>query len=173
MLYLRCTKKLLKRMKGPDPLPEGDPGSSNKLGDWYANVKPQPFRGKSVVIFTNQKTLLTVFVAGYGNRSVLPEFLERTRRLFLRMGISEEAADAELREMNDICLQPTESRSTLGSMNDIARHIRANVEYKYPSPETTDWDREEDLFTEFIHHPLFKSPMNIVYPKDLVKEILG
>lgn len=59
-------------MKGPDPLPEGDPGSSNKLGDWYANVKPLTYKGKSVVIFLNQKTLLSVFVPGYGNRKVLP-----------------------------------------------------------------------------------------------------
>jgi len=172
MLYLRCTQKLLKRLKGPDPLPEDDPGSDNRLGDWYANVKPLPFRGKSVVIFTNQKTLLTVFVTGKGNRTVLPEFLERTARLLQRLDIPQAAIDAELEAMQEISLQPTASRSTLGSMNDIARHIRVNVEYKYPSFDTIDWDREEELFGNLIHHPLFKSPMNIIYPTDLVREIL-
>lgn len=159
-------------MKGPDTVPEDDPGSSNRLGDWYANVKPLPYRGKSVVIFTNQKTLLTVFVVGYGNRKVLPEFLDRTGRLLHRIGIPQKSVEAELKQMQDICLLPTASRSTLGSMNDIGYHIRAHAEIKYPSLEETDWDREEELFSEFIHSPLFESPMNLVYPKDLVREIL-
>ncbi|HKL15318.1 MAG TPA: hypothetical protein VJ915_06760 [Balneolaceae bacterium] len=70
-------------MKGPDPLPdpESEPTSDGRLGEWYANVKSLPFRGKSVVIFFNVNTYITIFVTGNGTRKMLPEFVDRTGRL--------------------------------------------------------------------------------------------
>ena len=161
-------------MKGTDPLADDntDPVSSNKLGDWYAHVKPLTYKGKSVVIFLNQKTLLSVFVPGYGNRKVLPEFLARTETLFRNLEIPEESIQQEMQEMQDICIQPTASRKTVGSLNRVSQDIRVHADVKYPTFDTVDWDQEAMVFTEKIHAPLYDSPMNLVYPKDLVREIL-
>ena len=124
-------------------------------------------------MLTNERTLLTVFVTGKGSRKMLPEFLERTERLLHRLGIPPKAIEAEQNEMQEIVLLPTASRRTLGNLTDIGHAIRHHVQVKYPSYEEIDWDREEMIFTERIYSSLYETPMNLVYPRDLVREILS
>jgi len=174
MLYLRCTQKLLKRMKGPDPLPEGDPGSDNRLGDWYANVKSLPFRGKSVVIFFNVNSFITIFVPGNGTRKMLPQFVDRTGRLLQRLGIPQPLIDEEMKAMQEIRLLKTDSRSILGSMNDVGHHIDATIDYhRIESADQIDWDRQELILTKNIYGAINPNKYKgLIYPKDLVREIL-
>ena len=162
-------------MKGPDSTLEEAPESTTRLGDWYANVKSLPFKGKSVVIFANQKTLLAVIIPGNGTRKMLPEFVERTGRLLERLEIPKSRIQEEVAAMQEICLLPTASRSTLGSMNDIANHIDAYVNYhRLTSADQFDWDRQEMILSEHIHGPFNKRPSEgIVHPRDLVRDVFA
>lgn len=158
-------------MKGPDP--EGEPASGGRLGEWYANVKSLPFRGKSVVIFFNVNTYITIFVTGNGTRKMLPEFVERTGRLLQRLDISQHLIDRELEAMQEIRLLKTESRSILGSMNDIGHHLDAHIYYdRIASADEIDWDRQERILTKNIYGALNKRMSEgVTYPRDLVKSL--
>jgi hypothetical protein len=162
-------------MRGPDTLPasENKPTPNGRLGEWYANVKSLPFRGKSVVIFFNVNSYITVLVPGFGTRKVLPEFVERTGRLLQRLNVPQHLIDQELEAMQDIRLLKTDSRSILGSMNDIAHHLDAYIYYdRIASADQIEWDRQERILTESIYGAINKRMSEGVnYPKDLVKRI--
>lgn len=162
-------------MKGPDTLPDSqnEPISDGRLGEWYANVKSLPFRGKWVVIFFNVNSYITVLVPGFGTRKVLPEFVERTERLLQRLEVPQHLIDQELEAMQDIRLLKTDSRSILGSMNDIAHHLDAYIYYdRIATFDDIEWDRQERILTESIYGAINKRMSEGVnYPKDLVKRI--
>jgi len=164
-------------MKGPDPLPDPDsePVSDGRLGEWYANVKSLPFRGKSVVIFFNVNTYLTILVPGQGSKSrkSLPEFVERTGRLLERLNVPQSLIDEEMAAMQEIRLLKTDSRSILGSMNDVRHHLDAFINHhRISSAEELDWDRQEMIMTERIYGAINKRPSGgAFYPKDLVERL--
>lgn len=158
-------------MKGPDS--EGEPASGGRLGEWYANVKSLPFRGKSVVIFFNVNTYITIFVTGNGTRKMLPEFVERTGLLLNRLDVPQHLIERELEVMQEIRLLKTESRSILGSMNDIGHHLDAHIYYdRIASADEIDWDRQERILTKNIYGALNKRMSEgVTYPRDLVKSL--
>ena len=162
-------------MKGPDDLPANtdDPKSDGRLGEWYANVNSLPFRGKSVGIFFNVNTYLTILVPGKGARKMLPEFVERTGHLLQRLDVPQHLIDAEMNAMQEIRLLRTNSRSILGSMNEIGHRLDAYINYdRISSADEIDWDRQERILTEHIFMTLIKrTPEGVTYPKDLVKQI--
>lgn len=164
-------------MKGPDPLPDPDsePVSGGRLGEWYANVKSLPFRGKSVVIFFNVNTYLTILVPGQGSKSrkSLPEFVERTGRLLERLNVPQSLIDEEMAAMQEIRLLKTDSRSILGSMNDIVHHLDAHIYYdRIAAADEIDWDRQERILTENIYGAINKRMSEgVTYPRDLVKKL--
>ena len=164
-------------MKGPDSLPdpESEPTSDGRLGEWYANVKSLPFRGKSVVIFFNVNTYLTILVQGQGSKSrkILPEFVERTGRLLQRLDVPQHLIDQEMDAMQEIRLLKTDSRSILGSMNDIGHHLDAYIYYdRIASADEIDWDRQELILTKNIYGAINKRRSEgVTYPKHLVKQL--
>lgn len=162
-------------MKGPDSLPDSEnkPSSDGRLGEWYANVKSLPFRGKSVGIFFNVNTYLTILVPGKGARKMLPEFVERTGRLLQRLGVPQPLIDEEVEAMQEIRLLKTDSRSILGSMNDIGHHLDAHIYYdRIATADEIDWDRQELILTKNIYGAINKRMSEgVVYPKDLVKKV--
>lgn len=165
----------MKQLKGPDTVTGSEEPlqSTNRLGDWYANVNPLPFRGRRVFVFLNQKTLLAVFVPGGGSsHELLTVFVERTGQLLRRLDIPEPKVQQELAAMEEIRLAPTQNKSTLGSLNDTGKAIGLYTGHKYPSFDHINWDREELIFTDRINWPLNPKPIkHIVYPKDLVREL--
>ena len=162
-------------MKGPDPLPdtETEPTLDGRLGEWYANVKSLPFRGKSVVIFFNVNTYITILLPGSGSRKMLPEFVERTGRLLQRLNVPQHLIDREMEAMQEIRLLKTDSRSILGSMNDIGRHLNGYVYHdRIASIDEMEWDRQERILTEHIYGAINKRMSEgVTYPKHLVKKI--
>ena len=162
-------------MKGPDDLPANvdEPKSDGRLGEWYANVNSLPFRGKSVGIFFNVNTYMTILVPGNGARKMLPEFVERTGRLLQRLDVPQHLIDAEMNAMHEIRLLSTDSRSILGSMNDIIRHLDAYIYYdRIPSADDIEWDRQEMILTKNIYGAINKRMTDgVTYPKDLVKQL--
>lgn len=124
MFTLRCTKKLLTRMKvKPDLQP---PPSTTKLGDWYADVLNMD--RERLVLCVSERTLLPVVVPAIGAGIDLNAKLARGLRETLEaLGAPKAAIDAEVNELLEVTIAKTASRVVLGSMNDfqfMVRHIR-------------------------------------------------
>jgi hypothetical protein len=128
MQLIRCTKKLQKEMglKKAD-LHEAKPTFSY-LGSWHANLIHIDRR--KCVLFVNDKTLFN-FIAPYVTRAQIRE-LDVLFREFLQSVLAEEAVSASTRqkisaEYTEVAYASSESKSVLGSMNDLAFHYRFHI----------------------------------------------
>lgn len=121
MLTIRCTRKLLKRLDVK--VPSEPMCSTNRLGDWYANLL---FTKRArLIICISERSLLPVFVEATDPFSFITRFQEAVRSVLQRMGVPSEVLDCEAREMGQIRIGTTTSRRVLGSLT-IWLHLPAS-----------------------------------------------
>ena len=124
VIVLRCTKRLLQASR-VQPMAE-PPAPATVLGEWYANVVSLPFRGRSLVVFVNSGTLLSVVAPGRVLGTTVPVFQQRLPALLHHLDVPQSLVEAVA--LSDVCFARTASRSVLGSMNDIALQIWVDAE---------------------------------------------
>lgn len=121
MLILKCTQKVAAELGvKPAELPQLSPESNETLlGDWFANM----FRlGHSkFLLFANAETLYSILVEYKKSELVdIGEFFRFNLEFSLfDEGFANNQIDRLLAEYADVTLAKTDSRSILGSMNDI------------------------------------------------------
>jgi hypothetical protein len=124
MLTLRCTQRLLSPMKAsPDPSP---PASTGRLGDWYAHYLI--VHRQHLVLAVSERTLLPVVLSAAPISTVIPRLVEAVGDVLGSLGIPGAEVELELKEMRDVIVGKTESRSVLGSINDFAWLLEAYLE---------------------------------------------
>jgi hypothetical protein len=124
MMTLRCTKKLLSRVPRA-PVASLQPPTT-ALGDWYADlliVKP-----RWLVLCVNEKSLLSVLIPARPLSSVVSRFRDAVDPRLRALGVSDAARTAELREMDELAIGPTESRSVVGSLIELRFLARLMLE---------------------------------------------
>jgi len=162
MVTIQCTRKLYKFLEIiPVDTPEPPTGT---LGDWYANLVPT-YAG-DLIIFVNERSLVTVAIPTWEAENLVPLFLVRVENLFRMIGVSQEFIDKEISHFNQIQFARTASRSVLGSMNDIAWHyqvISEKAEYV------------AHLSLSEAEYQLSQMPsgvLNFRFPSEVAKELL-
>lgn len=117
MTVLRCTVKLLKRLKQPARLPEPEP-QSNPLGEWYADLdfwRRQPF-----VVLLNAATGAVLVLPGNaaGLRVLHEKALLQFAMLCEHFALRGPGVDAELHGFDaGFAFGKTQDRSLLSSIN--------------------------------------------------------
>lgn len=114
MFNLRCTAKLLRRLKC-------DPGvsatSRTRLGDWYGNLF---YVGRQqYAMFTSERSLLTVVMPARDVDPVAERLGSALRQVLLKMGVDRALIDEEIAHMDGCAVTATANRSVLSSMNDF------------------------------------------------------
>jgi hypothetical protein len=126
MQLIRSTQKLLKELRVKPT--EGEP-EFGTIGDWHANLLR--FERRKCVIFTNSKTLYSIFIPGLKRPDFdrLDEIFRQSlfRRLRIE-GFSQLQIEQILEEYQTLQYAKTNNRSVLGSMNDLAFQIEAYIE---------------------------------------------
>ncbi|MEL7563231.1 hypothetical protein [Dehalogenimonas sp. 4OHTPN] len=106
-----------------------EPDQSPSLWDWHANLLR--IERKRWVLFTNDQTLYSFFVR-FGKRPLFPDFVELFRLgLFKNLmgeGLTEPLIDCALKDYRNVTIAKTNSRSVLGSMNDLAFQLKCSIE---------------------------------------------
>ena len=115
MLIVRGTKKLRDRMnKAPSASP--DDGSSTALGDWFATAlfwKPQ------AALLVNARTMIPVFTPLAPAGKLLDRAPEAIAEVLRAHGVPADAITAELNEMFEVRIAPTNDRQIVGVMNEF------------------------------------------------------
>jgi hypothetical protein len=124
MIILRCTQKLRKYL-GITPLDQPDPPSAT-LGNWYANLIPTA--AGDLIIFVNERTLLTVAIPAWESDRLLELFRLRVANLLGMIGLPQHIIDRERSHFDQIQFGKTASRSVLGSLNDFAWQYQSLAE---------------------------------------------
>jgi hypothetical protein len=117
MLIVRGTKKLRDRIK-TRPAEEGVV-STTALGDWFATAL---FWRPQVALLVNERTFVPVFMPLAPAATLLDRTPEAIATVLRRHGAAESVVAAELDAMSDNRIAPTNSRSVVGVMTDIAFH---------------------------------------------------
>jgi len=162
MVTLRCTRKLRRHLDiVPDESPEP---STGVLEDWYANLVPTV--AGDLIIFVNERSLLTVAVPEWEVENLVPLFRARVVNLLTMIGVSAEAAGRELSHLATVRFGRTASRSVIGSMNDMAWHYQVMADEGKGKEQLSLSEAEEEL----SRVPC--SPLGYRYPADVAKELL-
>ncbi len=125
MAIIRCTAKLLNELSvKPTDTQFQPPG----LCDWHANLLW--LERKKYVLFTNNQTLYSLLLH-WVKTPQLADFLERFRLGLFKSLMMEGFSDAQIVYLMSnhvqITIMKTNSRSVLGSMNDLAFQITSIV----------------------------------------------
>ena len=128
MQLIRCTAKLLKEMglKKTDLVDESPQFSF--LGQWHANLIY--INRRKCVIFVNDKILLNFIVADVSRAEIrkLDEMFESMFRCVLASeGFSKELVEKILAEYSEVKFGKSNSRSVLGSLNDLAFNYEYSI----------------------------------------------
>ncbi|MCW8944108.1 MAG: hypothetical protein OQL27_04980 [Sedimenticola sp.] len=126
-MIIRCTQKLIKELR----IKPTEIDALNPMTSWHANVLRIDRR--KCVLFIHDQSLFSVFVAGLKRSDfdrldeVFGQAMFRTLRLF----------DFDQRQVEQLLdwgrhnsYTKTNSRSVLGSMNDMALHLQHHIAYE-------------------------------------------
>ena len=163
MVILKCTKRLLSRLDESET--QRPPPSTNRLGDWYA--KPLETNAGELVIFANEKTLLSVAIPMSEVAQLKSIFRLRVYNLLRLLGIPMAQAELEIAAYNEVGLAKTTSRRVLGSLNEIG------YQYEWIAARGDEGgilhlSSAELELSRFLHGPL-----SYRYPVEVAAELLS
>jgi len=160
MGIIRCTAKLLTELKTK---PTNGPSQSSAWCDWHANLLR--IERKKWVLFTNNQTLYSFFLPSM-KKPILENFEEVFRlglfKSLMTEGFTEPQVEYMLREHQHIAIAKTNSRSILGSMNDLAFQIKSMI---YATGGLASADLSE------INRELNRIPMSAINYKVSIDEL--
>jgi len=120
MLVLRCTRKLLDRLR-VEPVPTDVP-STTLLGDWYANILM--IRPAHLVLLVNERSRLPVVLPAREIARLLHRIPDAVAEALSDLGIPDSAIERERAAMQVIHCAPTRNRSVVGAMTESAFQIQ-------------------------------------------------
>ena len=132
MLQIKCTGKVqtFLKLKPADMQPIAP--SDTLLGDWYVNLLLIDRR--KTLLFVNEKTASSFVLFGLKVRHI-PDihimFLTGLNGFLRLQGVPAGAADAILSSYQDVSFTKTDSKQSLGIMNDLAFHYEHSIWYEH------------------------------------------
>lgn len=172
MTVLRCTAKLLKRLKQPARPPEPEP-QANPLGEWYADL--DFWHRKPFVVMLNGATgaVLTLNGNAEGLRRLEERALLQFASICEHFGVHGAAVDAELQGFDaGFAFGKTGDRSLLGTLNE--RKVAAWMQFEHNGRSLAESAVRE--WTGLFKHPALgrntRHDMEYHRPVDLVRERL-
>src|SRR5262249_14596526 len=116
MVVLRCTRKLLVRLKHTGDIPSAE--SATRLGDWYGNVLR--IGRRQMLLFISERSRLPVIIPIREAKHLEVVFPEVVCDVLAAVGIGTKDIVDERSRMSDIAFGRTIDRSLLGTLNDFA-----------------------------------------------------
>jgi hypothetical protein len=116
MVVLRCTQKLLVRLKQVGDLPPVE--STTRLGDWYGNILR--IGRRQHLLFISERSRLPVVISIREAKQLGTVFPDAVCERLTIVGVAAgDIADERMR-MSELAFGRTRNRSLLGTLNDFA-----------------------------------------------------
>ncbi|MBI1944526.1 MAG: hypothetical protein HYS27_02450 [Deltaproteobacteria bacterium] len=157
MFTLRCTQKLLKRLKtAPSPSP---PAPTTVLGDWYAN---HVIVGRQhLVVCCSERTYLPVIVPARELASLPSRLTDALGTMLVALDVPEGALREELAAMSEVAIGKTASRVVVGVLTEYARMLGGGLRGGGGLTRESLWLAET---------PLFASTSRTVWPIEATRQ---
>ena len=131
MVVLRCTQKLLARLKQADNLPVVE--STTRLGDWHGNILQ--IGRRQHLLFISELSRLPVVIPIREGRRLVEVFPDAVCEVLANVGVASADIADERSRMSEIAFGRTRNRSLLGTLNDFAFMAQVGSARR-PEPET-------------------------------------
>ena len=157
MVVLRCTQKLLGRLKPVGDLPDVE--STTRLGDWYGNIL-RIGRSQRLLFISEQSRLPVVIPIREVKRlgTVFPDAV--CERLSI-VGVAATDIAHERMRMSELAFGRTRNRSLLGTLNDFAFMAQSG------NARRTEPESPEDLMHFLSQTPIL--PLDGASPIELTR----
>jgi len=155
MVVLRCTEKLLERLKQADDLPPVE--STTRLGDWYGNILRIGHR--QMLLFISERSRLPVILSIRDAKRLPTVFPDAVCEMLATVGVPAADIAAERLRMLDLAFGRTRNRSLLGTMNDFG--FMAN----FADGKRTEPEPPQELMRFLARTPIL--PLDGARPIDL------
>ena len=163
MIIIHCTQKAQKRLKMP--FTENLPETNSRLGNWYCNEFTH--NRSKYLLFTNERSLVSIVISAKSAKNTdgyLELFRQRFFKIMFNWEIPQPAIEHELNQIHEITFAKTQSRSVLGSMNDIVQCVS---HHSYATGNPPD---SPEAFTQLARMPMGALKYN--NPKEATLEAL-
>ncbi len=111
----------------------------------------------------NDRSILSVLVTAKDGATFPNRMRFGLARLLLRLGVAPDIVEAEVNEMGEVAIAPTNNRSILGCMRDATLAL----EYAAESGQSASLEELEMRLTRHIH-----GPTGYARPGELAVEVL-
>ena len=155
MIVLRCTLKLLARLKRVGDAPPVE--STTRLGDWYGNILW--IGRRQILLFISERSRLPVVIPIGASKRLESVFPDVVCEVLAKVGVTAGDVARERSQMSEIAFGPTRNRSLLGTLNDFA-HMA-----KYAHASRSEPESPEELMRFLAKTPIL--PLNGANPIDL------
>jgi hypothetical protein len=159
MVVLRCTQKLLARLKQADNLATVE--STTRLGDWYGNILQLGRRQH--LLFISERSRLSVVIPIREGKHLASVFPDAVCEVLAHVGVAAEDIADERSRMSEIAFGRTRNRSLLGTLNDFA-FMAQSVDARRTEPESP-----EELMRFLAQTPIL--PLDGASPIDLTRAV--
>jgi hypothetical protein len=161
MVILRCTLKLLVRLKQAGDLPAAE--STTRLGDWYGNIL-RIGRRQHLLFISERSRLPVVLPIGEVKRlgTMFPDAV--CERLAI-VGVAAADIADERERMSEIAFGRTRNRSLLGTLNDFAFMAQSG------NARRTEPESPKELMRFLSQTPIL--PLDGASPIDLTRAAFG
>ena len=155
MVVLRCTQKLLARLKQADNLATVE--STTRLGDWYGNILQLGRRQH--LLFISERSRLPVVIPIREGKRLASVFPDAACEVLAHVGVAAADIANERTRMSEIAFGRTRNRSLLGTLNDFVFMAQVGSARR-PEPESP-----EELMRFLAQTPIL--PLNGASPIEL------
>ena len=161
MVVLRCTQKLLVRLKQIDRLPPAK--STTRLGDWYGNVLQ--IGQRQHLLFISEQSRLPVVLPITESKRLSTVFPDAVCERLAIVGVAAEDIADERARMSEIAFGQTRNRSLLGTLNDFAFMAQSG------DARRTEPESPEELMRFLSQSPIL--PLDGASPIELTRAAFG
>jgi hypothetical protein len=157
MVVLRCTQKLLVRLKQVGDLPPVE--STTRLGDWYGNILW--IGRRQHLLFISERSRLPVVIPITESKRLGTVFPDAVCERLAIVGIAAADIADERMRMSELALRGTRNRSLLGTLNDFAFMAQSG------SARRTEPESPEELMRFLSQTPIL--PLDGATPIELTR----
>ena len=156
MVIIHAVQKLLNISRLEPALFISAPADQQEMHSWYAKLISTRSRGKLLVMYVHEPSLLMVLTRGKTITGTLPEFYNRLQALLVRNHFEPAFIEREMILIREgYVISKTNNRSVLASMNAITENIEASESIS-ESYQTFDIDLIEDSYMSWLTNDITK-----------------
>ena len=123
LVALRCTRRLLRRLR--TDVPKEVPDAGNALGHWYATLLT--FNRTAYVIAISERSLLSLVLLGAPFGTLVARFPAALAELLHALGVPGSQITTELNATSPLVIAATANRRVLGCLNQYAFELSIHL----------------------------------------------